>query len=71
MAKRHGDIAFTLRAILEKDARAFKKGLYRIHRSEHARMTTLVVLSKIAYLIRKFKDSDLEGTPAMGPASNA
>ena len=59
-AKRHDDIAFTLRAILEKDARAFKEGLHRIHRSEHARMTTLVVLSKIAYMIRQYKDSDPE-----------
>ena len=59
-AKRHDDVAFTLRAILEKDVNAFKEGLHRIHRSEHARMTTLVVLSKIAYLIRKYKDSDSE-----------
>ena len=56
--KRHDDIAFTLRAILEKDVDAFTEGLGRIHRSKHARMTTLVVLSKIAYLIRKYKDSD-------------
>ena len=40
-AKRHNDIAFTLRAILEKDADTFTEGLHRIHRSEHARMTTL------------------------------
>ncbi len=59
-AKRHNDIAFTLRAILEKDAHAFTEGLYRIHRSEYARMTTLVVLSKIAYMIRKYQDSDPE-----------
>ena len=59
-AKRHEDIAFTLRAILEKDSNAFTEGLGRIHRSEHARMTTLVVLSKIAYLIREYKNSDAE-----------
>ena len=59
-AKRHNDLAFTLRAILEKDAPAFKEGLSRIHRSEHARLTTLVVLSKIAYIIRQYKDSDSE-----------
>jgi hypothetical protein len=59
-AKRHNDIAFTLRAILEKDAHAFTEGLHRIHRSEHARMTTLVVLSKIACMIRKYQDSDPE-----------
>ena len=59
-AKRHNDIAFTLRAILEKDAHAFTEGLGRIHRSEHARLTTLVVLSKIAYTIRQYKDSDSE-----------
>ena len=59
-AKRHNDIAFTLRAILEKDAPTFKEGLHRIHRSEHARMTTLVVLSKIAYIIRQYKDSESE-----------
>ena len=59
-AKRHNDIAFTLKAILDKDTNAFMEGLTRIHRSEHARMTTLVVLSKIAYLIREYKDSDTE-----------
>lgn len=59
-AKRHNDVAFTLRAILEKDERTFGEGLSRIHSSEHARMTTLVVLSKIAYLIRKYKDSKVE-----------
>ncbi len=58
--KRHDDIAFTLRAILDKDPNAFMEGLARIHRSEHARMTTLVVLSKIAYLIREYKDADAE-----------
>ena len=59
-AKRHDDVAFTLRAILDKDAHAFRDGLAKIHRSEHARLTTLVVLSKIAYLIRKYKNSDTE-----------
>lgn len=59
-AKRHDNVAFILRAILDKDANAFAEGLHRIHRSEHARMTTLVVLSKIAYLSRKYKDSDAE-----------
>ena len=58
--KRHNDVAFILRAILEKDKLAFENGLNWIHRSEHARMTTLVVLSKIAYLIRKYKDSEAE-----------
>ncbi len=57
-AKRHDDIAFTLKAILDKDTNAFTEGLDRIHRSEHARMTTLVVLSKITYMIRKHKASD-------------
>ena len=56
--KRHDDVAFTLRAILKMDERAFAEGLSRIHRSEHGRMTTIVVLSKIAYLIRKYKNSD-------------
>ena len=59
-AKRHDDIAFTLRAILDKNKNAFMEGLARIHRSEHARMTTLVVLSKIAYVIRDYKNSDAE-----------
>ena len=65
-AKRHDDIAFTLRAILDRDTDAFMEGLARIHRSEHARMTTLVVLSKIAYMIRKYKDPDAEES-ANGP----
>ena len=58
--KRHDGIAFTLRAILDKDATAFMEGLDKIHRSEHARPTTLVVLSKIACLIRKYKGADAE-----------
>lgn len=60
-AKRHDDIAFTFRAILDKNVRTFTEGLDRIHRSQHARMTTLVVLSKIAYMIRNYKDSDSQG----------
>ena len=58
--RRHDDIAATLRAILDADERAFMEGLDRIHQSEDARMTTLVVLSKVAYVIRKYKDSDAE-----------
>ena len=59
-AKWHDDVAFTLLAILDKAKRAFMAGLDRIHRSEHVRMTSLVVLSKIAYLIRKYKNSNAE-----------
>ncbi len=72
-AKRHDDVAFTLRAILEKDKRSFAESLSRIHRSEHGRMTTLVVLSKIAYLIRKYKDSNAEdyaNGPCIGGMAN-
>ena len=65
-AKRHDDVAFTLRAILEKDERGFREGLIRIHRSEHARITTLIVLSKIAYLTRKYKGSKAKDS-ANGP----
>ena len=59
-AQRHDDVALTLRAVLDGDRGAFLAGLERIHQSEHARMTTLVVLSKIAYVIRKYKDRDGE-----------
>ena len=67
--KRHDDVAFTLRAILEKDATAFAEGLRRIHRSEHVRLTTLVVLSKIAYLIRNTKILTQRNIPTV-PASS-
>ena len=68
-AQRHDDVAWVLRAIIDKDRGAFVEGLDRIHQSEQARMTTLVVVSKIAYLIRKYKN-DAEDN-ANGPCIQA
>ena len=69
-AQRHDDIALTLHAIVDGDAGAFMDGLDQIHPSEHARMTRLILLSKIAYLIRKYKDVE-PGDHANGPCSQA
>ena len=52
------EVAFVLRSILEKNEKDFASGLDRIHPSPLARMTTIVVLSKAAYLVRKFKNSN-------------
>ena len=51
-------IVATFRAILQRDREAFMKAFETLHPSEHARMTSLIVLSKIANTIRKYKDSD-------------
>lgn len=59
-AQRHDDVALTLGAIGVGDEAAFMEGLERLHRSEHARMTTLVVLSKVAYTIRQYKNGGAE-----------
>jgi hypothetical protein len=59
-AQRQKDVARVLRAILDRDRDAFMQGLRRIHKSEDARLTTLVVLSKVAYLIRKHKNRNVE-----------
>jgi hypothetical protein len=57
-AQRDDEIVATYNAIIEKDRAGFVQALERLHPSEHARMTSLIVLSKIAYTIRKYKDSD-------------
>lgn len=59
-AQRQEDVALVLRAILNRDQHMFRTGLQKIHQSPQARMTTLVVLSKIAYLIRKHKNGHVE-----------
>ncbi|MEE3259871.1 MAG: hypothetical protein VX293_11730, partial [Candidatus Latescibacterota bacterium] len=57
-AQRQEGVASVLRAIIDADRSAFMAGLYRIHHSQHARMTTLVVLSKIACLIHNAGDAE-------------
>ena len=57
-AKREDEIAATFGAMIERDRGAFIKAFETLHPSEHARMTSLIVLSKIAAMIRKYKDSD-------------
>jgi hypothetical protein len=52
------EIAATFRAMIERDRGAFVKAFETLHPSEHARMTSLIVLSKIAAMVRKYKDSD-------------
>jgi hypothetical protein len=57
-AQRDDQIAATFRAIVDGDGTAFLEAFDTLHPSEHARMTSVIVLSKIAYQIRKYKDSD-------------
>ncbi len=52
------EIAATFSAMIERDRGAFVKAFETLHPSEHARMTSLIVLSKIAAMVRKYKDSD-------------
>ena len=57
-AQRHDVIVATFKAILQKDSEAFVRAFETLHPSEHGRMTSLILLSKIAYKLRKYKDSD-------------
>ena len=57
-AQRHDEIVATFKAVLQKDRDAFVGAFETLHPSEHNRMTSLIVLSKVAYKLRKYKDSD-------------
>ncbi len=57
-ARRHDKIVATYHAIIQKDHGGFVQALAALHPSNHARMTSLIVLAKIAHTIRKYKDSD-------------
>ena len=57
-AQRHDEIVATYSAIIQKDRGGFVQAFGTLHPSRHARMTSLIVLAKIAYTIRKYKDSD-------------
>ena len=57
-AQREDEIVATFTTIVGKDSAEFKKAFETLHPSEHGRMTSLIVLSKIAAAIRKYKDSD-------------
>lgn len=64
--RRREDVTRVLRAILDRDTTAFAAAFERIHPSQHCRMVTAIVLSKAAYLMRKYKGSD-EKTYMNGP----
>lgn len=55
--QRHDAIVATYRAMLEKDRGKFLAAFQTVHPSEHCRMTSVIVLSKIAYAIHKYEDS--------------
>ena len=57
-AQRQDEIVAAYKAIIKKDRVGFMQAFETLHPSEQARMTSLIVLSKIAYTIRKYKDSD-------------
>ncbi len=57
-SQKNDQIAATFRGIIDGDGTAFMEAFDTLHPSEHARMTSLIVLSRIAYQIRKYKDSD-------------
>ena len=57
-AKREDEMVATFTAMIERDRGAFENALETLHPSEHGRMTSLIVMSKIAAMIRKYKDSD-------------
>ena len=57
-AQRDDEIVAAYNAIIKKDRESFVHTFEALHPSVHARMTSLIVLSKIAYTIRKYKDSD-------------
>ena len=56
--QRRDQIVATYRAIIQADRTAFVRALDALHPSQHCRMTSLVVLTKIACKLRKYKDSD-------------
>ncbi len=56
--QRRDEIVATCRAIIQGDREAFLRALDILHPSQHCRMTSLAVLTKIAYKLRKYKDSD-------------
>ena len=57
-AQRQEAIVATYRSMLRADPEGFAAAFGKLHPSAHCRMTSLVVLSKIAGAIRKYKDSD-------------
>lgn len=62
------EVVAAFRAMLDRDGHEFARTFEVLHPSEHARMTSVIVLSKMAYLIRKYKDSDADdsrNTPAV------
>ena len=63
---RREEVIRVLLAILDRDEAAYAEAIERIHPSRYCRMVTAVVLSKTAYLMRKFKNSD-ERTYHNGP----
>jgi hypothetical protein len=56
--QRRDQIVATYRAIIQADREAFLRALDTLHPSEHCRMTSLIVLTKIAHKLRQYKDSD-------------
>ena len=56
--QRRDEVVATYRAIIQADREAFLRAFEILHPSQHGRMTSLVVLTKIAYKLRKYKDSD-------------
>ena len=57
-AQQQDEIVATFNAIISRDLAAFTKAFETLHPSPHGRMTSLIVLSKIASAIHKYKDSD-------------
>ena len=57
-AQRRDEIVATYRAMIQADRTVFRRAFETLHPSEHCRLTSLVVLTKIAYRLRKYKDSD-------------
>jgi hypothetical protein len=56
-AQRLDEIAAVFEAMINRDEPAFRKTFDLLHPSQQARMTSVVVLSKVAQTIRKYKDS--------------
>ncbi len=57
-AQRNDEISLIFQAIVERNGEAFARAFETLHPGEYGRMTTLIVLARIAAMIRRYKDSE-------------
>lgn len=62
--REHDVIESAWRAMIRKDAAGFHDHLLRLHPGPHGRMVSVVMLSKLAFMMRDFKQLDVENLPA-------